>query len=125
MCVRTFPHPPILDLSTPRTNTNTISNRPNFTVTLLRTPFLPPTFATFIVPLNLTKIDIRDYIYHAYGVKAIKVRSYVQQQKIRPNKPNFKNQHARKWFRPRSIKKMTIEMDKPFVWPDEPEDFSP
>ncbi|KAI9705410.1 MAG: hypothetical protein M1836_006165 [Candelina mexicana] len=98
---------------------------PNFTLTLLRTPFLPPTFATFVVPLHLTKIDVRDYIYHAYGIKALNVRSFVQQQKVRQGKPSSLKPAARQWFRPRAIKKMTVEMERPFVWPDEPEDFEP
>ncbi|KAI9723930.1 MAG: hypothetical protein M1812_000648 [Candelaria pacifica] len=98
---------------------------PNFTLTLLRTPFLPPTFASFIVPLNLTKIDVRDYIFHAYGVEVLTVRSFVHQQKVRQDKPNASRPQARKWFRPRAIKKMTIEMERPFVWPDEPDNYEP
>ncbi|KZF23119.1 hypothetical protein L228DRAFT_281871 [Xylona heveae TC161] len=97
---------------------------PNFTLTLLRTPFLPPNYASFIVPLNLNKLDIRDYLFHAYGVKVVSVRSYVQQQRVRQDKPGSRMPAPRRWYRPRSIKKMTVEMDKPFVWPEEPEDFS-
>jgi hypothetical protein len=47
----------------------------------------------------------------------LKVRSYVQQMRVQSD------QMGRK-YRPKSIKKMTVEMDKPFVWPEEPEDFS-
>ena len=36
-------------------------------LTLLRTPNSPPNFATFLVPLNLNKLDMRDYLFHAYG----------------------------------------------------------
>ncbi|KAI9675921.1 MAG: hypothetical protein M1829_003159 [Trizodia sp. TS-e1964] len=97
---------------------------PNFQLTLLRTPFLPPTFATFLTPLNLNKLDIKDYLYHAYGVRVLAVRSYVQQQRVRADKPNAKRPGQNRWFRPRSIKKMTIEMTQPFVWPDEPTDFA-
>ncbi|KAI9751217.1 MAG: hypothetical protein M4579_006149 [Chaenotheca gracillima] len=98
---------------------------PNFTLTFLRTPFLPANYASFIVPLSLNKLDIKDYLYHAYDVRVISVRSYVQQQRVVQDNPRFKLRAPRRWFRPRSIKKMTVEMDSPFVWPPEPEDFTP
>ncbi|KAF2238971.1 hypothetical protein EV356DRAFT_225183 [Viridothelium virens] len=91
---------------------------PNFTLTLLRTPHLPPTFASFITPLNTNKLDIRDYLFHVYGVTCVRVRSYIQQQRVRGGK-------RRKWYRPRATKRMTVQMDKPFVWPEEPTDFEP
>ncbi|RDL32428.1 uncharacterized protein BP5553_08884 [Venustampulla echinocandica] len=96
---------------------------PNFTLTLLRTPKLPPTFASFIVPLNLNKLDLRDYLWNCYGVPVRGVRSYIQMQKVRQDKPREKRPFPRKWFRPRSIKKMLVEMDQPFVWPEEPKDY--
>lgn len=48
------------------------------------------------------------------------VRSYIQLQKLRQDRPGAIRISPRKWFRPRSIKKMTVEMEKPFVWPEEP-----
>jgi hypothetical protein len=42
-------------------------------------------------------------------------------QKIRQDKPGEKRPKARKWFRPRSVKKMLIEMERPFVWPEVPD----
>ncbi|KAI9829859.1 MAG: hypothetical protein M1819_005957 [Sarea resinae] len=98
---------------------------PNFTITLLRTPHLPPTWASFLVPLNFNKLDIKDYLRNAYGVNVFAVRSYIEQQPVRQDKPDARIPVARKWFRPKAIKKMTVEMDKPFVWPEEPADFSP
>jgi large subunit ribosomal protein L23 len=97
---------------------------PNFTLTLIRTPNLPPSFASFIVPLNLNKLDLRDYLYNAYGIEVRGVRSYIQQQKLTQGKPNALRQTPRQWFRPRSVKRMTVEMVKPFVWPEEPTDLS-
>ncbi|RAL58670.1 hypothetical protein DID88_002976 [Monilinia fructigena] len=97
---------------------------PNFTITLLRTPNLPPSFASFIVPLNLNKLDLRDYLWNAYGIEVRGVRSYIQAQKLREGKPGQKIPTPRKWFRPRSIKRMMVEMERPFVWPEEPTDFS-
>ncbi|PQE06718.1 hypothetical protein CJF30_00008599 [Rutstroemia sp. NJR-2017a BBW] len=97
---------------------------PNFTLTLIRTPNLPPSFASFIVPLNLNKLDLRDYLYNAYGIEVRGVRSYIQQQKLTQGKPSAQRQVPRQWHRPRSIKRMTVEMVKPFVWPEEPKDLS-
>ncbi|KAG4420099.1 hypothetical protein IFR04_006758 [Cadophora malorum] len=96
---------------------------PNFTLTLLRTPEHPPTFASFIVPLNLNKLDLRDYLWNAYGVQVRGVRSYIQQQKVRQDKPGAARVRPRQWYRPRSIKKMLVEMESPFVWPEKPENF--
>jgi hypothetical protein len=95
--------------------------RPNFTLTLLRTPTQPPNFASFIVPLNLNKLDLRDYLWNVYGISVRGVRSYIQQQKVRQDKPGEKRPKQRKWFRPRAIKKMMVEMEQPFVWPAVPE----
>ncbi|RJE23585.1 hypothetical protein PHISCL_04085 [Aspergillus sclerotialis] len=96
---------------------------PDFTITLIRTPFLPPRYASFYVPLNFTKLDIRDYLKRAYGVKTLRVRSYVEQQKItRVSKDGLSHGRLR---RPKSRKKMTVELVEPFVWPDPPEDYSP
>ncbi|KAK7707257.1 mitochondrial 54S ribosomal protein YmL41 [Botryosphaeria dothidea] len=98
---------------------------PDFTLTLLRTPFLPPTFAKFLVPLHLNKLDLRDYLWHAYGIKCTNIRSFVQQQKMRQDDPARKRPMSRRWYRGPSIKKMTVEMDRPFVWPEDPEDWTP
>lgn len=99
--------------------------RPNFTLTLLRTPFLPPDYASFIVPLNLNKLDLKDYLYHAYDVRVLSVRSYVQQQPVRQDRPGAIDPKPRRWFRPRAIKKMTVHLEKGFVWPEEPKDYKP
>jgi large subunit ribosomal protein L23 len=97
--------------------------RPNFVLTLLRTPNNPPNFATFLVPLSLNKLDLRDYLFHAYGIRVHGVRSYIQMQKIQQDKPGAKRPKPRKWFRPKSIKKMMVEMERPFVWPEEPKEY--
>jgi len=56
-------------------------------------------------------------------VRALSVRSYVQMQKLRQDKPSARRPAPRRWFRPRSIKKMTVEMEQPFVWPEVPKSF--
>lgn len=100
--------------------------RPNFTITFLRNPKgTPPTTASFLVPLNMNKLDMRDYLYHAYDVKCLNVRSFIKQARVQQGKPDAVKPQISRWFRPKASKKMTVEMDKPFVWPAEPEDFSP
>jgi len=92
-------------------------SRPDITVTFLRTSTLPATWARFKVPLTFNKLDIRDYLFHAYGVRVLRVRSYVEQQKV--------IMKGRRWRRPQAKKFMTVEMDRPFVWPEPPTDLSP
>jgi large subunit ribosomal protein L23 len=60
-------------------------------------------------------------MWNVYGIHCRGVRSYIQMQKIRQDKPGEKRPKARKWFRPRSVKKMLIEMERPFVWPEVPD----
>ena len=102
---------------------------PNITLTLLRTSHLPPNFASFIVPLSLNKLDLKDYLWNAYGIPVLSVRSYIQHQPVKNMKTLPNGEMIRKWNRPNPIKKMTVEMGKReegkngrggglFVWPD-------
>lgn len=75
------------------------------------------------MPLNLNKLDLKDYLYHVYGVEVLSVRSYIEQQKIRHAKPHQGQRHV-EWYRPRAIKRMTVELAKPFIYPDEPSDLT-
>ncbi|TGZ85590.1 hypothetical protein EX30DRAFT_337932 [Ascodesmis nigricans] len=95
---------------------------PNFTVALLRTPHLPPNFAQFEVPLNINKLDLRDYLLHAYNVRVKAVRSFVIQPSL---KEASRQAGYRVIKRLPSIKRMTVELENPFVYPAEPEDLSP
>jgi hypothetical protein len=102
------------------------SHSPNFTLTLLRPPpGTPPSFASFLVPLNLNKLDLRDYLWNGYGVRVKGVRSYIQQQKVRQDKPGAKRPAQRRWYRPRAIKKMMVELEEPFAWREEPQSLEP
>ena len=38
----------------------------------------PPTLATFEVPLNFNKLDMRDYLYNLYRLPTLSVRSFVR-----------------------------------------------
>ena len=76
----------------------------------------PPNFATFKVPLTFNKLDLRDYLHHAYGVATLAVRSQLRQRMPRRSKV-----HGR-ITRPPPIKTMTVELAKPFVWPARPDE---
>ncbi|KAG9186829.1 hypothetical protein G6011_09937 [Alternaria panax] len=89
---------------------------PKFTVALLRTPQLSPYHARFLVPLDFSKYDLRDYLYHAYNVKCFNIRSYVKQMPVRDTR-----EQQRHWFREESKKYMTVELEQPFVWPEVPD----
>ncbi|KAI8936506.1 hypothetical protein NX059_006911 [Plenodomus lindquistii] len=89
---------------------------PKFTIALIRTPRISPYHARFLVPLDFSKYDLRDYLYHAYNVRCFNIRSYVKQQPVRDTR-----EQPRHWFRPDSKKYMTVEMEDPFVWPETPD----
>ena len=76
----------------------------------------------------MNKLDLKDYLWHVYGVPVLAVRSFIVQQRVSMDKPGARNPKPRKWFRARAIKRMMVEMADgegggPFVWPDEPESF--
>lgn len=99
-------------------------NSPEFTIALVRTPFLPPRYASFHVPLSFNKLDMRDYLQRVYGVGVIGVRSYIEQQKVTRMRPLGRWGYG-KVRRPESKKRMTVEMKEPFVWPEAPKDMAP
>jgi large subunit ribosomal protein L23 len=86
----------------------------------VRSQRLSPYHARFLVPLDFSKYDLRDYLYHAYAVKCFNIRSVVKQMYVRDTR-----EQMRHWFRPDSEKYMTVEMEQPFVWPGTPRDLQP
>ncbi|KAK3954613.1 hypothetical protein QBC32DRAFT_207388 [Pseudoneurospora amorphoporcata] len=89
---------------------------PNHVITFVRPlPKQPPNLATFIVPLEFNKLDLRDYLYHVYNVEVTGVRSFVNQRMHEQRHGEFGN-----WRRPKSQKMMIAELAKPFVWPKPP-----
>ncbi|CAK4034893.1 related to ribosomal [Lecanosticta acicola] len=97
---------------------------PNVIITLLRTDHLGPNYAKFRVPLHFSKLDLRDYLWHAYNVGTLNIRSYVKLSRVQSGKPGGQMPLIRRWHRPQSTKYMTVELVRPFVWPPEPESFS-
>ncbi|KAF2267034.1 hypothetical protein CC78DRAFT_577566 [Lojkania enalia] len=93
---------------------------PKFTIALIRTPLLSPYHARFQVPLSFSKFDLRDYLYHLYGIKAFNIRTFVKQMPVRDSQVA-----PRQFFREESKKYMTVEMNQPFVWPTDPKSWEP
>ncbi|KXG47440.1 Ribosomal protein L25/L23 [Penicillium griseofulvum] len=97
--------------------------RPQFRVALVRTPNLTPRYAQFRVPLNFNKFDLRSYLWHLYGVASLGIRSYVQAQPI--TRVSRDGKGFGPWRRPKSQKRMTVELKEPFVYPEAPKDLTP
>jgi large subunit ribosomal protein L23 len=64
---------------------------------------LPPNYARFIVPMTFNKLDLRDYLFHAYSVRTLHIRSSITQGKASKNN---KGQLRRE----PSVKTMTVEL---------------
>lgn len=96
---------------------------PQFRIALVRTPNLTPRYAQFRVPLSFNKFDLRSYLWHLYGVGVLGIRSYVQAQPITRISRDGKGFGP--WRRPKSQKRMTVELKEPFVYPEEPKDLTP
>lgn len=73
-----------------------------------------PYQAKFIVPKSFNKLDLRDYLFNLYGLRALNITT----QLLHGRYVRLSAFSGR--FRGPQIKKMTIEMEQPFVWPEEP-----
>lgn len=125
--VRTMPAPErsieILD----RTATQIEEGKPHFKVGSKQI-FLPtakvvllrpnakhtPYQAKFVVPRYFNRLDLRDYLYHVYGLRALNVTTqllWARWSRQTPRSPRYRSTQ---------IKKMTIDMAEPFVWPEQP-----
>lgn len=91
---------------------------PNFSVVLQRTPHLSPYYASFIVPLWFSKLDLKSYLKELYKVDVLHIRSWVMPShkgRLPPLNPRSQGEAYRK----KSPKKMTVQLVEPFVWPAE------
>lgn len=94
----------------------------------MRTPHLPPKYASFWVPLWFNKLDFKNYLKNVYDVDVLHVRSYVQQSKVQREDRQIGNSIVKtqgRLHRPPARKKMTVELVDPFVYPAEEEDLTP
>lgn len=73
-----------------------------------------PYQAKFLVPRNFNKMDLRDYLWNVYGLRALNVTV----QLLHARFTRGMDDHAR--YRGPQYKKMTIDMEEPFVWPELP-----
>lgn len=73
-----------------------------------------PYQAKFIVPKSFNKMDLRDYLYHLYGIRAFKITTQLIAGK-------YTREGAIARHRTPQIKKMTVDLMDPFIWPEEPE----
>lgn len=67
---------------------------------------------------------MKDYLKRVYNVDVLKVRSYVEQQKVTREMPRGRQGYG-PLRRPMAKKRMTVEMTEPFVWPEPPTDHEP
>lgn len=74
-----------------------------------------PYQARFLVPRSFNKLDLRDYLWHVYGLRALNITVQLMPAVWRRTMMDY-GRH-----RSRQMKKMTIDMEEPFVWPDLPE----
>jgi len=95
---------------------------PREPISLLRVNKLPPQFARFQVPLRFSKLDLRDLLWNGFGVWALRINVLLRPNPARP-RLYAAAVPARdlSWYRPQPRKIMTVEMDKPFVWPQSEE----
>ena len=91
---------------------------PNFVIILKRNPPLEPYHAVFEVPLNLGKLDLRDYLWNLYGVKSLSIRSSILPGVL---KRKYTKGRSRPRFGPmirtKARKKMIVQLAKPFLYP--------
>ncbi|RCK56344.1 54S ribosomal protein L41, mitochondrial [Candida viswanathii] len=71
-----------------------------------------PYQAKFLVPKSMNRMDLRDYLWHIYGLRALNVT--VQLQPAKWKRGPMDNGR----YRGPQLKKMTVDMAEPFVWPD-------
>lgn len=71
-----------------------------------------PYQAKFLVPRNFNKMDLRDYLWNIYGLRALNVTVQLLHAKF----TRGGDEYAR--YRASQYKKMTIDMLEPFVWPE-------
>lgn len=80
------------------------------------------------MPLWFNKLDFKNYLKNVYNVDVIHIRSYVEQMRVKRQERRsilgFDKGNGR-LYRPPSIKRMTVELVDPFVYPEEVEDLSP
>lgn len=73
-----------------------------------------PYQAKFVVPRNFNKFDLRDYLWHVYGLRALNITVQLLHAKFERGINDLSR------YRGPQYKKMTIDMEEPFIWPELP-----
>ncbi|EMG46608.1 MRP20 54S ribosomal protein L41 [Candida maltosa Xu316] len=74
-----------------------------------------PYQAKFLVPKAMNKMDLRDYLWHIYGLRALNITVQLQPGTWKRG-PNDLGR-----YRAPQLKKMTVDMAEPFIWPEVPQ----
>lgn len=81
-------------------------------ITLLRpSAKMTPYQAQFQVPRNFNKLDLRDYLWNLYGLRALNVTTQIKWSEWTRARMSR--------YRTPQVKKMIIDMEEPFLWPEE------
>lgn len=75
-----------------------------------------PYQAKFLVPKSMNKMDLRDYLWHIYGLRTVNITVQLLHAPFKRGLTDY----AR--HRGPQLKKMTVDMLEPFVWPEVPKD---
>ncbi|VEU21837.1 DEKNAAC102870 [Brettanomyces naardenensis] len=78
-----------------------------------------PYQAKFIVPKSFNKLDLRDYLWHIYNLRVLNITSTLTAATFDRSLPI----PYRTRYRSPQVKKMTVDLIDPFVWPAESADF--
>lgn len=78
-----------------------------------------PYQAKFIVPKSFNKLDLRDYLWHIYGLRVLNITSTLGPATFDRALPA----PYRTRFRSPQVKKMTVDLIDPFVWPSKTPEF--
>ncbi|QPG74031.1 hypothetical protein FOA43_001350 [Brettanomyces nanus] len=78
-----------------------------------------PYQAKFIVPKSFNKMDLRDYLWNIYNMRVLNVSSALMPATFDRALPS----PYRTRFRSPQVKKMTVDLIDPFVWPAETQEF--
>ncbi|AOW25850.1 hypothetical protein MEW_00153 [Candida albicans P60002] len=74
-----------------------------------------PYQAKFLVPKSMNKMDLRDYLWHIYGLRALNITVQLQPARWK------RSPYGLGRYRSPQLKKMTVDMMEPFIWPEVPQ----
>lgn len=74
-----------------------------------------PYQAKFLVPKKFNKMDLRDYLWHVYGLRALNITVQLLHGKFVRGPFDYSR------YREPQLKKMTVDMAEPFIWPEVPQ----